>query len=276
MKHLKKFNEELNINTYRRTVNKLKEIGHKKRSANMQSWVDIKQKEQEEKDRLLQIEKWKDSISKYSQFGKFKFEISDSTSTRRPNARFEPIVDDFYTVVSFDIDMFGDSVQDTIEWSKNTVRNPSGVANLYLSLFVSAVPTTEEDYDKYQSIPAIKGSMWGGGIFGLWVSIKIEIQGDLISVSDFEVYTDDGQDTFLKITDRSTAGKIRNLLLGIFKGTIDYPVKYPTHGYPTNLHDFIETAVCNKSGLTSDYGLNMDHFVEAIQKVSANSLFKES
>lgn len=276
MRHLRKFNEELNINTYRRTVNKLKDIGHKKRSANMQSWVDIKQKEQEEKDRLLQIEKWKDSISKYSQFGKFKFEITDSTSTRKPEARFEPVVDDFYSTISLESDMFNDNVEDAIEWSKNMVKNPGGSSSLYLSLFISAVPTTEEAYNKYQSIPPIKGSMWGGGIFGLWVSIKIEIDKDLISVTKFEIYTDDGQDTFLKIIDRATAGKIRNLLLAIFKGTIDYPVKYPMDGYPTNLHDFIETVVCNRSGLTSDYGLNMDHFVEAIQKTSANSLFKEN
>lgn len=276
MRHLRKFNEELNINTYRKAANKLKEIGHKKRAANISDWMDVRVKEEEEKRRLMEIERWKDSISKYAQFGKFKFEINDSSSRSRTEARFNPIVDEFYTNISLESDMFNESAEDAIAWSKNGVKNPSGKSSLYLSLFISAVPTTEEAYNKYQSIPPIKGSMWGGGIFGLWVSFKIEIDNDLISVTKFDIYTDDGQDTWLSISDRATAGKIKNLLLNMFKGTIDYPVRYPVDGYPTNLHDFIETLVCNKSGLTSDYGLNMDHFVEVIQKTSANSLFKES
>lgn len=272
MKHLKKFNEELNLNTYKRAATKLSSMGHRKRSANMMNWVDIKQKEEDERKRLEEIEYWKKSISEYSKFGEFKFEISDIPTQNR-SSKFEPIVDNFYGSISFESDMFIDNAADEIEYAKS---NPEKTSSMWFTLFMVAIPKTEDEYDKYQNIPSIKSAMWRGGIFGLWISFKILIEGDLISIPRFEIYADDGQESRLNISDRATAGKIRNLLLGIFKGTIDYPVKYQTEGYPTNLHDYIETIVCNKSGLTSEYGLNMDHFVEAIQKVSANSLFKES
>lgn len=269
MKHLKHFNEKLNISTYIRSVNKFKELGHNKRATNMQNWVDIKRKEAKEKARLEEIRYWEDSISKYSKFGTYKFQISDASR----NKTFDKIVDDFYGAVVFDRAMFSDIIADEIEYAKS---NREKECSAWLSLFMVAIPKTKEEYDKYQSMPAIKSSMWRGGIFGLWLSFRITIIGDLISVTKFEIYADDGQEIRLNITDRSTAGKIKNLLAGIFKGTIDYDVKYPSTGLPNNLHDFIETVVCNQSGLTSDYGLNMDHFVDALKNTSANSLFKES
>lgn len=274
MKHLKRFNEELNISTYRRAVKKLTDIGHKKRSADMQDWVDIKQKEVEERAKIDEFNHWKDFVTKFSPFGKLKFEIFDHSKTKS----FEPIVDDFYGALIFEKDIFEDNVMyelDSIRKSP-TPDLEDKVNSFWFSFFMVAIPTTEESYNKYQGIPAIKSSMYRGGIFGLWVNFKIQIEGDDISVPNFEIYTDDGQDIRLNIADRSTAGKIKNLLLGIFKGKIDYPVKYTYKDYPTSMHDFVETIVCNKSGLTSDYGLNMDHFVEAIQRVNTNSLFKQT
>lgn len=276
MKHLKRFNEELNIYTYRKAAKKLAEIGHKKRSATMQSWIDIKQKELDEKTRLDEIEHWRDSVSRFSPFGKLKFEISLPSGSR--SKPFEQIVDDFYGSFAFEPENFTDTVEYELKWKRDlpeTDLKKNDPLTFWAQLFLVAIPTTRESYDKYQSIPAIKSSMWRGGIFGMWISFKIQIAGDLISIQKVEIWEDDGQEIRLKIADRATAGKIRSLLLGIFKGTIDYPVKYQYKEYPTNLHDLIETIVCNKSGLTSDYGLNMDHFVEAIQKISANSIFKE-
>lgn len=273
MKHLKRFNEELNIQTYRRAVDRLTDIGHRKRAAAIKDWVGVKQKEAEERAKADEFNHWKDFVTKFSPFGKLKFEITDGSKVKS----FEPITDDFYGAIVFEKDNFEDVIEDTLSYQRDlSEENKNKVNNFWLSFFMVALPTTEESYNKYQSIPPIKESMYRGGIFGLWINFKVQIEGDEISVPTFDIYADDGQSTRLSIADRSTAGKIKNLLLGIFKGTIDYPVKYPVDGYPTNMHDFLETIVCNKSGLTSDYGLNMDHFVEAIQKVSANSLFRQS
>lgn len=266
MKHLKKFNEELNIDTYRRAAHQLKDIGHSKRATNMQSWIDVKQREKEEKEELRQVKFWKESVETFSKFGKFKFRMSTIGRGQFPIQD----VDDFYTSLVFEKEAFEDNLADNLYSAKNSNKFVFPV-----SLYLTAIPKDLDSYVKYYNTPSIKSSMNRGSIMGIWITFYIKIEGDSISIDEINLYGDDGEEIILSIADRATAGKIRSLLLGIFKGTIDYPVKYPTEDSQDNLHDCIETVVCNKSGLTSDYGLNMDHFVEAINKVSANSLFNE-
>ena len=49
--------------------------------------------------------------------------------------------------------------------------------------------------------------------------------------------------------DRASAGKLKNLIIDIFSGKSDYP----SNERGLNLHDQLETEICNQSALYRDW-----------------------
>ncbi len=87
MKHIRKFNEELEFKTYNNAPYKLKKMGHVDRSNPLVDWANKK-----EWIRIKEI---------YSKFGEFKMNLEGDNIS---------LTDDFYLVIEFDSCGFEDSI----------------------------------------------------------------------------------------------------------------------------------------------------------------------
>ena len=292
MKHLKRFNEELRTYTYKKAAKKLAEIGHVNRAKSMENYV--KKKEEERlKSEKESIDRWEKNVSEYSKFGKLKIDVFEKHETGRwMNGKMSGY---FYPVLTFDRDSFEDSMYEYTRPNPKKVGNYTQSSeeksfpqdfNEVVSLSLGLVPVEDEkelslfpEYAKSKSntldkckkeMP--KSNFENGFYFASWITFSIAVKGDNISVSMNKIENYDDPIIF-RIADRKSAGIFRDLLIKIFNGNVNYPSSYTDI---KDLHENIETYVCNKSGLSSEYGLDMSHFVNAIKAININSLFKES
>lgn len=280
MKHLKKFNE-LNISTYRKASKKAKEIGHNKRAKAFDDMVAKKEEEKRKRDEEDSFANWQRNVNEYSKYGKFKFNIDKNLSysgvgkrvTQRGADKLENIlIEDFYLWIDFDELSF----YDELDQYKNDGEF-EGSFTTQVQFAIGIIPTTKEAIEKCkETLKAnnLDNDFHNGFFWSNWITFGLTVDGDKITVAPMFIDNYDTSVTgYVSLADRRTAGLFRNLLIGIFNGSIKYPSGRTDI---SDMHDALEANVCNKSGLSSEYGLEMNHFVESLRKTSANSLFKES
>ena len=285
MRHLKRFNEELKLSTYKRASEKLKKIGHSNRAKAFDDVIEKKKKEEEDKRAKEGIENWKNNVAEYSKFGEFKFKISPKGQNRREGTNPQTghkfwvnqkgkslISDNFYLYLDFDSDAFDDEI-----YQNKSSGSFDDSFDINFSMSVGIIPKTE-DLIKECKEKLTENKLdpdFGNGFFwSNWIGFRIKADGDNIKISDFYVDPYDESVTgYIDIADRRTAGLFRNLLIGIFSNKIKYPSG--RKDIP-DMYEYLESNLCNRSGLSSEYGLEMNHFVEALKRTSANSLFTES
>jgi hypothetical protein len=274
MKHLRKFNEELKPRTYKKAASTLQGLGHHSRAKSLNDWASAKEEEQRKEELNKEIENWKHNVNEFAKFGKFKFNIfahkakswtPGSGSNFRTTEGTLLISDDFYVCLNFD----EYSLEDTID----DIRSGSST----ISISGGLIPTSEEAIIKYKEIFKVNkkdGDFANGFFWGFWLNFKISLDGDLISVTEADMNAfDSSVSGYVSLGDRRSAGAFKILLKNIFEGKINYP---SGRRDITDMHDFLETNLCNQSGLSSDYGLSMDHFAEAIKKMNTQLLVREA
>jgi hypothetical protein len=94
MKYLKRFNEELNSDTYLRASRKLKKLGHTDRAKELQEWGAKVERDEE-------MIKWKERMQDFGPFGTFKLNVENPDTG-------ESLVGDFYLDITFDELAFSD------------------------------------------------------------------------------------------------------------------------------------------------------------------------
>lgn len=247
MKYLIKFNEELDSQTYKRAAFKLKKLGHIDRYQDMKDWT-IKVEDKEN------LEKWKKNVEEFSNFGKFRLEITN------PETKTS-FTGDFYFDMVLDRDVFGDSLSETIS-------NKQG----YIWFAIGIIPVDQETLD--QCLKNFPDNDMGNGFFwGLSLALYFTLENEKIEFTKLELHNyDEYISGDIKIVDRGSAGRLRNLLIKMFS---DKQLGYPS-GY-TDIVDFYEmfNEFFVNQGL-GKYGLTPELVSDFIRtKVSANQLFKQ-
>jgi hypothetical protein len=263
MKYLKKFNEELKSSTYKSAADKLK-YNHSARSKELSDFGDVRLKEEQEEVKRIELEKdrirkekeykeWQDEIKRYSPFGLFTFKIKPDGESA-----FE---EDFYLMVThwYDEGHYGEIEQNT---------------QTYLNLDFHLIPKDIETYNKVRSC-----SNWDwqdGYRFHIWRGyINITTKEYDCQVDGFVTDTADNFDGRIEIVDRKTALKFKRLMVGIFsnKQYPDYVASY--HETYPSLYNAFEATLA-ESGISSDFGLEMSHIADCINKISVNSLYESN
>ncbi len=267
MKHLKRFNEELNKYTYKSASTKLKALGHVRRSKNIDDFI-IKKEEQEKIDTHEKgISSWKKNINNYSKYGKFRFNITKKSKDGQHILNI--LTDEFYVKINFEPSMFLDNLHEYKDNDGSFDIESNIDTNLSFSLCI--IPVNEESLNN--CLNKFKENNIGfddfyGGFYTNWIYFPICTDGDKITIGSIDMDQDEEYGR-VTIADRNSAGRFKKLLFDIFKGS-DYPT-----GLGGTLHDQIESEVCNISGLSSEFGLDMDHFASAVNRTRTNHLFKE-
>jgi len=261
MKYLKKFNEELKSTTYKSAADKLS-YRHSARSKALSTFSDVRLKEEQEEEKRIALEnerikkekeykEWQDEIERYSPFGLFTFRISPDGGTT-----FE---EDFYLMVThwYDEGHYGEIEQNNQAW---------------LNFDFHLVP---KDIETYNKVRTCADWDWQDGFrFHIWRGyVNIKTKEYDCEVTYFSTDTADNFYGQIEIADRKTALKFKRLMVGIFsnKNYPDYVSSY--HETYPSLYNAVEATLA-ESGISSDFGLEMSHIADVINKISVNSLYQ--
>lgn len=250
MKHLKKFNEELEPSTYLTASRKLKKLGHERRAKSLEDWGRAAEKR-------VSMEKWKKKIQEYSPWGKatFKFMLGKKEVFRG----------DFYLIFTFDDYAHFDSIPYLKETSK-------GYFSFNINFALGLIPADEETLQK--CISKFPDPYFGNGFFwGNWVNINYKVENEKLSFSgvSYNPY-DEGQTLSSELVDRRGALTLKKSLMACLDEDVDYPSS--DNRYQT-MHDLVFRCICQQCELLVDYNLDMERMLNDVKGYSHNYFFKD-
>lgn len=256
MRYLKRFDEELNVSTYRSAERKLKQlikdkpvlakaVGAEERAKNLADWS-------KNIESIQILNKWKKHQEEYKKFGEFNFELS------RPGApSVKAKVYSFYLALECEYESMFDF------WDEQEDNN----RNISFQFFTGLIPKNLEDIEEIKQL--YTNDFFNGFFFGSWIYINYEvINSELnfrgLSIRDYE--------TSVQVADRRTANSLKRLLVNCFDSKFDYPSGYSDI---TNMYDKIEHSVIQPLDLSINYGLDMDRIKEDIQNLPVINFYKQ-
>jgi hypothetical protein len=250
MKYLKKFNEELDSNTYMRASRKLDKLGHIDRASNLKNWSN-------EIERRGELTKWQSRLKEYSPFGIYKINIVNPSSDKK-------IIEDFALDVNFDADSF----EDNFEWMKESDQNLQSS----IILFIGLIPTSEEVLKKCEGV--MPQAEFGNGMFwGLTCAIEFEIVNEQVVIKEFNIDDyDEGLSGHVSFANRTSANKFKTLLKNIFtKPDLNYPSGYTD---ADSIYQKLEQTISIRQSFSSDYGFELKSVADFINTISPNEMYK--
>ena len=241
MKHLKRFNEELSPNTYRRAARKI--TNDPIRVTALRDWAD-------EVENKGNIQKWKSNIQEFSPFGIFKMNIVSPSGD-------DNLTTDFALDLTFDADSFSDSYEEGEDGS--------------FSFFGGIIPLNDLDKKRCDDVLAVDD--FGNGFYwALWVGVSYIIENGMVIIKNFELSNYDSGFGDISFADRTSANKFKNLMIKIFS---DRGLNYPS-GYTDadTIFDKLEQTILMENSMSSDYGFKLEDVAEFIKTISPNTLYK--
>lgn len=242
MKYLKRFNEELNSQTYLRASYRRKKsaetlTGRNKEKA-LKSAKDLK--DWAGKVELIEYYKnWEDKVAQYSKFGKIVGYVNG-----------EPI--DFYFDITFDSLAFSDTFED------NKSKDPDLFdSSIYLMLWLA--PATREELDK--CLETISSDYFGNGVFqAFYMNIDMVVKNDEVKFRDFGIWSE--EEVGIELS--PNAGfKVKQMLVKLFSDkSLNYPSSVTT--YDTE-YEHIEATMCIECGMSVDYGFELKDVADYIK-----------
>jgi hypothetical protein len=245
MKYLKRFNEELNSQTYLRASYRRKKsaeglTGRNKENAlksakELHDWAGKAELRES-------LEKWQDNVEKYAKYGKITGYVKDETIN-------------FYYNITFDSLAFSD----TFDYEKEQSPNKFGVS---IPLMMWLIPVTKEEVDRcLENMDDIATDYFHNGEFqAFYLSIDLDIVNDEVKFKDFNIYPEG--DVGIELT--PNAGfKVKEMLIKLFSDkSLNYPSSVTT--YDTE-YEHIEGTMCIECGLSVDYGFELNDVVEYLK-----------
>ena len=250
MKHLKKFNEELEPSTYLTASRKLKKLGHERRAKSLEDWGRAAEKR-------VSTEKWKQNIQEYSPWGKATFKFMSKKN--------EIFRGDFYLILTFD----DDANIESISYEKETGK---GYFNININFALGLIPADEETLQK--CLTKFPDPYFGNGFFwGNWVMINYKVENEKLSFDriSYNPYDED-QTLSPELVDRRGALTLKKSLMACLDENVDYPSS--DDRYQT-MHDLVFRCICQQCELLVDYNLDMEKMLNDIKGYSHNYFFKD-
>lgn len=210
MKYLKRFNEELKGSTFRSAATKLKQLGHIRRSQEIESHA-IDVEEREERERIEQRTKWlKEQAPFRLQYYKTKY--NSATKSHDKDLLCEG---NFYIEPSFDDGWFSDSMYD--------YRSDGGRYGLFMYFEFGTTPADVETANTWKSIESkLSEEAYDGIYYGTRLGIQVIPEGHAVVSSNGKCYWDSRDNDIFIFANRSEAMRFKKLLIEALEGKIEW------------------------------------------------------
>ena len=206
MKYLKRFNEELQPNTYRKAGEKLTKMGHVRRGGELSKWAD---ESQIKLDKAAELETYNE-LSKYPSFEmEIRKDRWNSSTKSRDFAKDPLIKGNFFLSITFEDDMFNDQYR---EWLDNSEYG-------FNMLFMLGIfPADDETRIKFKEVEdQLSEEIWNSMYWTVWFGFKLaENNSHEIKVGG--VVWDTRENDTLLFSNRREALKFKRLLSDCFEG----------------------------------------------------------
>lgn len=251
MKYLKQY-EELNIETYKKVADKLKDYGHNRRSdVMMQHYKTLLP---------LKVKKeWEQLLQDYSKYGKLKIEFKNDYSTGSGDSHL--LECNFRIKYDFKNNI---GIEDIID---NLSSNNDAI-NIKLDVYI--IPSNEEDFEFMKKMFQFDSPITEYRLFTF--NIRLLVSQNNWVVSDMYLITTSlgPRSLSFQIIDRGSAGR----LASIFKKAFDRDCVYPANDYET-LYDEINRVIFIEPGLSSEIGISIEDIRKYVHNnLKANDLFQ--
>ena len=287
MKYIKKFNE-LKTSTYVSASKKLAKIGHEDRSMNIkQHGIDMKKKNlYSNTDKL---------ITQYAKYGIFNYKINDFVGNFYLKIDF---LDDMFNDI-YDVNDFNDNIIQTLpiaidlipanDETKDYVYNKfneslsDSLSMECLMLWISLRYFTNDSanikkYPNIKSFPTDAKYEFNDlykdestGDFYIYDGFNYIKKNCSVYVNSFDLETwGEYYDKKIEISDRSSALKLRKLLIEIFSNeNFDYPTRNNS-----TIYDDLERTLLIQNSFSSDFGFEIESIGDYFKTISVNRFYK--
>jgi hypothetical protein len=255
MRYLRKFNEELNPDTYLSAAEKLKKLGFRHRSKELTSYGNNKIKKLVN-DRVGEYRK------KFGKFGKLSLYIPDLHIGKK-DWNFDTTIP-FDFIIQFDVERTSEYFDTHLEIQDRT--------ELELFFWLGIIPTQElidyifdeldplKPYEENIMYEMRNGFFWIN-TFSIKFNVGIEkFELESIKLEEYEY----GEVAFL---DRLSSNKFKNTLRDIFTGKIVYPNTYTSD----STKDIIDNSLIDMEILT-EYNIESEDIGKMINDYSVNKI----
>lgn len=256
MKYLKKFEERLSPEVYRKAAAKLKELGHPAKAGKFSSHAEYILHRQI----LENIEKMR---AIYSKYGTFEISIKSKNAVRQKK---------FNIALEFDSFVFGEDYGDLkMEMESSMSPNSGGGWYIGIKLYGDLIPA---DDDATHYVTSIMNDYHHKGILHtVLFDISLKIKDGLVSVVGYSSDSMGEMDRLdVEFSDKNSAKKFKKLLIDIFGNpNFDYPAAHRNE----TLFEHIERVVLAENSFSSDYGFSIEQIAEYLKGLSDYKFFRE-
>ena len=210
MKYLKRFNEELKGSTFRSAATKLKQLGHIRRSQEIESHA-IDVEEREEKARIEQRTQW---LKEQGPFRLQYYKVSWNSATKSHNNDLL-CEGNFYIEPSFDGDWFSDSGYD--------YRQEDRKYGLFMYFEFGTTPADVETATAWKEIESkLSEEAYDGMYYGTRMGIEIIPEGHAGVTSNGRCFWEARDNDQFIFANRSEAMRFKKLLIEAIEGKIEW------------------------------------------------------
>lgn len=256
MKHLKRFNEELNPSTYRSAARKLQKVVKENprlaRSINAQERSDKLKAHADTMEMKQSLEKWKRKVDEFSKLGTLKFDIYS------PESDEDSYTGDFYIEIC----------PEFIDLQEFWHDEPQDNRLISIPFSVGLIPTNEDDFTAISKMfPNL--DFYNGFFWGFWIYVEYTVVNGASNFSGIKLMSYDDSVAELQISDMKTRQSLKKMIKSIFEENSDLN---KSSSDVSNLYELIEREIIQDLELYSDYGIDQDRIASDIRKIPASHL----
>jgi len=271
MKYIKKFNEELNADIYRKVSKSLRDLKHNKRAARLDKHATI----MEQLNKLNNLVK---DLKKYEPYGIFDAGCEQGTKLK----------EQFAIKMWYDNWTLGESMDDYENghndyfWIRVTVGflpildegDEEHIRDYYSEVssdlydsYVEKLSEMEESTSIGRVCQYFGNNDFWGAFSGPSIYVKMAFENNKIVLKGIDV--DDDSEDVLNILGRKSGMKFKELFVKLFSNEhFDYPTEDGK-----NLQQLIKQELCVKTGFSSKYQFAFGEIGEFIKKESINKFY---
>jgi len=254
MKHLKRFNEELNPSTYRSYARKLQKVVKENprlaRSINAQERSDKLRAHADTMEMKQSLEKWKAKVAQFSELGIYKFDIYSPDSEKSYTA-------DFYLEICAEF----------IDLQEFWHDEPEDNRLISIPFAAGLIPTNEDDINAISE--KFELDFYNGFFWGFWIYVEYSVVNGTTSFSTLKLMSYDDSMAEVQISDMRTRQQLKKLIVSIFEENSDLN-KSSTD--VSNLYELFDREIIQDLELYSDYGIDQDLIASDLRKIPASHL----